>query len=274
MSDILLERVALPQGRRLRGGLLDSAETLPEGWERGIRFRTIGCVPPEVLGVCEVGDPEDVRPSAAEFRPAWLRTNAVCALMSQVGTVNLALNRLEAVTEWGLARMLATGGGTEVGSNPPNVNLLDATSVHASSGATEADVVNTVSCLEQAVADTGYGAAAVLHAPFRAAAWLRSNHLMDWFDGAWYSPSGLRWIISPGYPQGEDFVTTTIWATGPVWAAVDESYVLAQANAQGRTVDWQTNLDAAYSQRLGLAAFDPCLNLAASFVAPACNGDS
>lgn len=272
MSDILLERVALPQGRRLRGGLLDSAETLPEGWERGIRFRTIGCVPPEVLGVCEVGDPDDVRPSDAAFRPAWLRTNAACSLMSQVGTTNLALNRLEAVTEWGLARMLATGGGTDVGANPPNVSFLDATSVHASSGATEADIVNTVSCLEQAVADTGYGAAAVLHAPFRAAAWLRANHLIE--PDTMLSPSGLQWIISPGYPIDDDGVTVSIWATGPVWVAVDESYVLAQANAQGRTVDWRTNLDAAYSQRLGLAAFDPCLNLAASFVAPACNGDS
>lgn len=272
MSDILLERVQLPQGRRLRGGILDSAETLPEGWERGVRFRTIGCAPPELLGVCEIGDPEDMRPSTAEFRPAWIRQNAVCALMSQVGTVNLSLNRLEATTEWAMGQMLATGGGTEVGANPPNPSFLDATVVHASSAATDADIRNTVSCLEQAVADTGYGAAAVLHAPFRAAAWLMANYLMEPISRL--SPSGIPWIISPGYPIDDDGVTVSIWATGPVWAGVDESYVLAQQDAHGRTVDFRTNLDAAYSQRLGLAAFDPCLNLAASFVAPACNGDS
>lgn len=271
MSDILLERVTLPQGRRLRGGILDSAETLPGGWERGIRFRTTACVPPEVLGVCELGDPEDVRPSTAEFRPAWLRLNAVCSLMSQVGTVSLALNRLEATTEWGMGRMLATGGGTEVGANPPNPSFLDSTVVHTSSGATAADVVNSVSCIEQAVADTGYGAGAVLHAPFRAAAWLRSNHVIN-DEGL--SPSGMPWIISPGYPIDDDGVTVTIWATGPVWVGVDESYVLSGADQGGRTVDFRTNLDAAYTQRLGLAAFDPCLNLAASFVAPACNGES
>ena len=269
MVDILLERTALPQGRRLRGGILDSAETLPEGWERGIRFRTIGCVPPELLGVCEVGDPDDVRPSAAEFRPAWIRQNAVCALMSQVGTVNLAMNRLEATTEWGMGRMLATGGGTEVELNGPNPSFLDATVVTA---VADDDVVAAVSCLEQAVADTGYGAAAVLHAPFRAAAFLRNSHLLD--PETRLSPAGMPWIISPGYPVDDDGVTVTLWATGPVWAGVDESYTLAQADAQGRTVDFRTNLDAAYTQRLGLAAFDPCLNLAASFVAPACTGDS
>lgn len=31
MSDILLERVSLPQGRRLPGGLLASADALPDG---------------------------------------------------------------------------------------------------------------------------------------------------------------------------------------------------------------------------------------------------
>lgn len=266
MTDLLLERVALPQGRRLRGGLLDSAEPLPEGWQNGIRFRTIGCTPPEVLDVCEVGDPTDARPASATFIPAWIRQNVVCSLMSQIGTSSLSLNRLEATTEWGLARLLAEGAG---GENP---SFADATTVTV---VADDDVVAAVSCLEQAVADTGYGAAAVLHAPFRAAAYLRNAHLLD--PETRTSPSGLPWIISPGYPGGEttdDDTTVTIWATGLVWAGVDEGYVLDGEDQGGRTVDFRTNLDAAYTQRLGLAAFDPCLNLAASFVAPACTGDS
>jgi len=270
MTDILLERVALPQGRRLRGGLLDSAETLPEGWQQGIRFRTIGCAPPEILGVCEVGDPEDVRPDAAAFRPGFIRQNAACALMSQVGTTDLALNRSEATAEWGLGRMLATGEGTDTGSaDGPNASFADATLVTAVS---DDDVVAAVSCIEQAVADTGYGAAAVLHAPFRAAAFLRTAHLLD--PDTRLSPSGLLWIISPGYPIDEDGVTVTIWATGPVWAGVEDGYVLTDPQTGQRPVNWQTNLDASYVNRLGLAAFDPCLNLAASFVAPACTGES
>ncbi len=265
MSDTLLERVALPQGRRLRGGILDMADALPNGWELGIRFRTIGCVPPEVIGICDVGDPENARPSSAEFQPAFIRQNAACALMSQVGTTDLALNRLEATTEWGLGQMLATGIG---GTNP---SLADATLIHA---AAAGDAVDAMSCLEQAVADTGYGAAAVLHTSYRGAAYLATNHIVDRYseDGWAYSPTGLPIIISSGYPAETD--TVTIWATGPVWASVEGMYVLRDSQTGQRPVDWQTNTDAAYTQRLGLAAFDPCLNLAATFAVPACNGES
>jgi hypothetical protein len=276
MSDILLERTSLPQGRRLRGGLLDSAETLPEGWQDGIRFRTIGCSPPEILGLCEVGDPEDMRPSSATFRPTFIRQNAACALMSQVGTTDLALNRSEATVEWGLGQILATGEGTAIGAGDPNPSFADADLVHivnVPDGNLVLQAVDAVSCLEQAVADTGYGAAAVLHSSFRGAAYLRSGHLN--VDG--YSPAGLPWIISPGYPEGPDVgdgTTVMFWATGPVWIGVEDGYVLIDPQTGQRPVNWQTNLDAAYVNRLAIAAFDPCLNLAASFVAPACNGDS
>lgn len=259
MSDVLLERVALPQGRRLRGGILDSALPLPEGWELGVRFRTIGCSPPEVLGVCDVGDTVGARPAFAEFQPSFIRQTAMCALMSQIGTEDLALNRLEATTEWGLGQMLAEGLGS---ANP---SLADATVVHT---AAVGGVVDALSCLEQAVADTGYGAAAVLHASFRAAAYLRANHLIE--DG--FSPAGMPWIISPGYPADDEEVT--IWATGAVWASVEGMYALTDPQTGQRPVDWQINTDATFTQRLGLVAFDPCLNLAANFAVPACTGDS
>src|SRR5688572_4253621 len=225
MSDALLERVALPQGRRLRGGILDWAETLPDGWQLGIRFRTIGCSPPEVLGICEVGDPEDMRPSSAEFKPAFIRQNAACALMSQVGTSDLALNRSEATVEWGMARMLYDGAG---GVNP---GLFQADVVH---DAAAGDVVDAVSCLEQAVADTGYGAAAVLHSSFRGAAYLRANHLIT--DDTRLSPAGMPWVISPGYPAETDSVA--FWATGPVWAEVEDGYVLIDPQTGQRPVNW------------------------------------
>jgi hypothetical protein len=51
-------------------------------------------------------------------------------------------------------------------------------------------------------------------------------------------------------------------------------YVLRDPQTGQRPIDWQTNLDAAYTQRLGMAAFDPCLNLAATVAVPACNGES
>lgn len=265
MSDILLERVELSQGRRLRGGLLASAEDLPEGWEHGITFRPIGCSEPELLGPCEVGDTSELRPGdPPEFYPMFIRQSAACALMSQVGTTDIATNRLEATTEWALGRLLATGFDT---GNP---SFADASVVHTG---TDDDVISAVSCLEQTAADFGFGAEVVLHAPLRAAAYLKANYLLE--NGM--SPSGFPWILSPGYPidapVGAD-QTVNIWATGTVWASVSEAYTLTDPTTGNRPVDWRINLDAAYRQRLGLAAFDPCLNLTASFVVPACNGES
>lgn len=262
---LLSEAVELQQGRRSRGGVLESAEALPAGWENGIAFRTIGCVEPEILGPCEIADTTEARPDEATFTPVFIRQSAACALMSQVGTVNMAENRLEGTTEWALGRSLATG---VLSSNP---SFVDASSVHASASA---DIISAVSCLEQAIADFAFGTDAVLHAPLRAAAYLRANYLIDDFL---YSPAGFRWILSSGYPvdapEGSD-QTINLWATGPVWAAVSEAYPLLDGVTNKHPVHWRTNLDAAYAQRLGLAAFDPCLNLTASFVVPACNGES
>jgi hypothetical protein len=271
MTTFLPEPITLPQGRRSRGGLLDSAEALPEGWENGIAFRTTGCVEPEILGPCEIGDTVEVRPGDAIFTPVYIRQSAACALMSQVGTVNIAENRLEGTTEWALGRSLVTGVLSE------NPSFEDSESVHLFADATgniPLQMVDLVSCLEQAVADVAYGTEAFLHAPLRAAAYLRAANLVD-RDGL--SPSGFRWIISPGYPVGEtteDGTTLSLWATGTVWASVTAAEPLLDGVTGQRPVNWRMNLDAAYAQRLGMAAFDPCLNLTASLVVPACNGES
>jgi hypothetical protein len=195
----------------------------------------------------------------------FITASAACSLMSQIGSVNMSSDRLEATTEWGLGRLLATGLG---GSNP---SLADATVVHA---ATDDDVVSAVSCLEQAAADLGFGAEIVLHAPPRAAAYLSANHLLD---EMFVSPAGHPWIISSGYPveaeSGNDTIVT-IWATGTVWAGVSPAYVLRDGQTGQPPPNWRMNLDEAYAQRLGLAVFDPCLVIAASFVVPACIGGS
>ncbi len=262
MTDFLLERIELQQGRRLRGGLLEGAEALPGGWEGGITFRPISCNEPEILALCEVGDTVEVRPGVAPiFMPVFIRQSAACSMIPQIGTTDIAANRLESTSEWALGRLLATGLGT---GNP---SFLDSDIVHVG-GAN--DAVAAVSCLEQAAADYGFGAEVVLHAPLRAAAYLKEKRLIE--DGL--SPSGMPWILSPGYPVGPGGTTVDIWATGTVWAGVSEPYTLTDPTTGQRPVNWRINLDAAYRQRLGLAAFDPCLNMTASFTVPACNGES
>ncbi len=269
MTNTLQEIVRLPQGRRTSGGLLARALPLPDGWENGgITFRDIACHEPEVFGVCDVTDRLGVRPDVAVFEPVFVSASAACSLLSQIGSVNMAMDRLEATTEWGLGRSLATGLGS---SNP---SFADATVVHAGTSDLPGEVIAAVSCLEQAAADLGFGAEVVLHAPARAAAYLRSVMLIE--DDTHTSPAGHPWIISPGYPvdaeSGDDTIVT-IWATGSVFAGASDAYPLLAAGGRA-PVGWRINLDEAFAQRLALAAFDPCLNLSASFVVPACIGGS
>lgn len=265
MPDLLLERVELPQGRRLRGGLLANAETLPSGWENGIAFRTVACAPPVILAPCEVADGTPSRPSVAEFLPVYVRQGAACSTIPQVGLVNMALNRLEGTIEWAAGYALATGALSQ------NPSFADADPVADFSGLEDPALAAAaaVSCLEQAVADLGFGADAVLHAPFKANAWLSAMNLN--VDG--YSPSGLRWITSPGYPTVNDG-TVSIWATGPVWAGVSSEEVIVDPQTGKPLTDHLTNLQESWAQRLVLSAFDPCLNLSATFAVQTCNGDS
>lgn len=270
MTNTLQERVRLPQGRRSPGGLLMRALPLPPGWEEGgITFRQLGCAEPEILSVCEVVDRTGLRPGVTPiFEPIWISASAACSMLSQIGSTNIAMDRLEATSEWALGRALATGLGS---TNP---SFADADVVHADAAD---DVVAAVSCLEQAAADFGFGAEVVLHAPPRAMAYLHSNHLAYEEDGLCYSPSGHPIIVSSGYPveieSGAD-TTITIWATGSVFAGVSDAYPLDNGQTGRPQPGWRMNLDEAFAQRVGLAAFDPCLNLSASFVVPACIGGS
>lgn len=251
----LAERVDLSPVARIPGGLLEAAYALPAGWEGGVAFLGTGCTEPEIVAPCVITDRTEIRPGdALVFEPIFINQSAACSTLSKIGAVDVAANRLESTTEWALARALATG----VGSTNPSLEDAEVVTDAAS-------VVDAVACLEQAAADSGFGAEVFLHAPMRAAAYLASEGLLT---PDFLSPSGLRWIVSPGYPGSGTEIS--IWATGAVWASVTDAYSLVDGPASG----WRHNTDAAYNQRLGLAAFDPCLNLTATFTVAACNGGS
>jgi hypothetical protein len=262
----LAERVSLANGARIRGGLLANAYPLPPGWENGVSFLGVGCQEPAIVGPCVITDRTETRPGDASiFEPIFVNQSAGCSMLSHIGEVNIAANRLESTTEWALGRALATG----VGSNNPA--LADAENISSVSDPANVGLsaVQAVSCLEQAAADVGFGAEVFLHAPLRAAAYLANAGMMT---EDYMSPSGFQWIISPGYPvEGDD---VTIWATGSVFASVTPAEALINGATGQAPQGWRTNSGAAYAQRLGLAAFDPCLNLSATFTVPACTGGS
>lgn len=256
-----------PQRSRGRG-ILDLANPLPDGWEDGVTFRGIGCTEPEILGPCDIGDSTESRPEAASiFEPVFIRQSAACAIMSKIGSIDMADIRLRSTTEWALGRTLA------IGIDSSNPSLADAELIHASTATNAADgAVGAVSCLEQSAAAVGFGADVVLHAPPLAAGILAYTSL----NIGGFSPMGHPWLFSDGYPvvAGAETTTITIWATGPIWAAVTEAQPLIDGSTGRVPTGWRTNLDATFSQRLGMAVFDPCLNLSATFTVPACIGGS
>lgn len=257
---MLHEPVDLGSGRRLPGGVLAQAFPLPDGWENGVAFRGTGCAEPEINLPCDVIDRTEIRPDGVMyFEPIFVSQSSACSTLSKVGNVDIATDRLESTTEWALGRLLATGLGT---ANPA---LFDATLISAS-----AEPVDAISCLEQAIADVGFGAEAVIHAPFRAAAYLRQQYLLS---DSGFSPAGIPVIISPGYPVDDEDIIN-MWATGPVFAGVTDAYTLVDGVTGAPPMKWRQNTDAAYRQRLALAAFDPCLNLTVTFPVPECIGGS
>jgi hypothetical protein len=270
MADLLTERVRLGNGARIRGGILANAYPLPDGWEQGVSFFGTGCSEPQVIGACEVSDLTLIRPGDGNiFTPVYINQTAACSMLSKVGVVDIATNRLESTTEWAMGRVLATGLETD------NPSFLDAENVSASDDIENVglSVVNAVSCLEQAAADVGFGAEVFLHAPMRAAAYLANAGVMS---ESYYSAGGIPWIISPGYPveSGEESDTITLWATGSIFASVGEAEALVDGITGRPPQGWRVNTNASVRQRIGLAAFDPCLNISATFTVPACSGGS
>jgi hypothetical protein len=237
------------------GGLLAKGLPAPEGWERGgllIPFN--GCGAPTLRDKC-VPDVDDLtRGDTSEFPAIPIEQGAICSTTGPDSQQDQAFARFNATAEWALGRQLQTDA---INSGAPKLD--DAVSMGT---VADANFVAAVSCLEQAAADTGYGARFVLHAPLRAAAYLADANLID---GNGNSPTGAPWVFSAGYqshPTTPDtlvrlYVTGTVWASlATPWAVEGTAYRVNDQWAQARGV--------------GVAAFDPCMLSAIDVTVPAC----
>lgn len=222
----------------IRGGLLDRAGDLPDGWENGISVPFYSCGEPILRDKCIAGTDVPHRSATAEFDPFPIEQGSTCSTIGGDRVDDHALARLEATTEWALARQLQSD---PVGTGSPKLD-------DAVSAGTAASIVTAVAMLEEAAAEAGFGSPWVLHAPVYAAAFLRRYNLIDDLGR---TPAGGTWIISPGYDRPEGSIR--LWVTGPVWAEVDTPQVFDG-------VDHRVNDIAAWALRVGLVAFDPCLN--------------
>lgn len=224
------------------GGLLSAALPAPQGWVQGLSIPFYGCGEPLLQDRCVTANDVAHRTSVAEFYPFGISQGATCSTLSRIDQKRHASGRLDATTEWAVARQLATDN---LGLGTPS--FADGTSLGV---VADGDFVLAVATLEQAAADAGFGAQWWLHGSVKAAAFLAKGSQIN---DDYLSASGAPWVISPGYPV-PDATTVRLWATGPVWASVDEPFVL-------NDVDWNVNEDTAYANRSAVIAFDPCVNL-------------
>lgn len=247
MSQMLLDTVEVDVTPR-KGGLLGAALPAPGGWSQGLAIPFYGCGEPLLQDFCvTANDTAHSSGNAAEFRPFGISQGAACSTLGKQDQSRHAEGRLEATTEWAVARQLATNG-----LNLDTPSFEDGTSLGT---VADGDFALAVATLEQAASDAGFGAQWWLHAPVKAASFLK-----DVFnDGE--SLTGAPWVISPGYPvQGA--TTIRLWATGPVWVGVADPFVM-------NDVDWRTNDDTAFANREAIVAFDPCINLYIDVTVPA-----
>lgn len=231
------------------GGLLGTALPAPSGWAQGLSIPFYGCGEPQLQDRCVDSNDTTYPSEAAEFYPFAISQGASCSTLSRIDQRRHVKGRIDSTTEWAVARQLATDG---LSLGTPS--FADGTSLGT---VANADFVLAVATLEQAAADAGFGAQWWLHAPVKAAAYLARNKQIR--KGV--SPSGAQWVISPGYPvQGP--TTIRLWATGPIWASVDEPFYLED-------VDWTVNSDTARANRQAIVAFDPCVNFHIDVTVPA-----
>jgi hypothetical protein len=250
MSATLPAKTEVDQSAAMPGGLLSVAWDLPEGWQRGVVIPFYGCNEPALHDMCARSVDEPHPPHISQFSAFGIEQGAYCSTLSGIAVSEHAQRRLDSTTEWALGRQLATD---DIGLGQPS--FADATLL-----GTTTDIVQAVSCLEQAAADAGFGERVFLHAPPRAAAYLANARLIS--NGL--SPSGHPWVISAGYPSdGESAAEVRLWATGTVWAGADAMQELSDTNRR-------SNSDEAWARRAGIVAFDPCINHAIDVTVGAC----
>lgn len=240
MAVTLSTGVDLPEQQTpFRGGLLDRAYALPAGWESGVTVPFYGCGKPILRDKCISSTDTAHRDSMQAFDPFPIEQSSSCSTLGATALLDHATRRLEATSEWAVAQQLQRG--IIVNDSP---TLDDGSWVHPD----VTSVVQAVSALEDYAAQNGFGTEWFLHAPTKAAAYLRDASQID-RDGR--SPGGGTWIVSPGYTgETSGFV---LYVTGPVWAGVDA--IEAHQNVHRRMNDV-----AAWAFRVGLVAFDPCLS--------------
>lgn len=248
----LLTPARVDQSARMPGGLLARSLPAPAGWESGgLIIPFYGCGEPVLRDKCVSAEDVPNRDGVGSFYTVPIEQGSNCSTSGLDTLDSHALDRFTATSDWALSRQLQSD---QADTGSPKLDDADSIGVVAS-----ADFTLAVGCLEQAAADAGFGAAWVLHTTVRGMSYLVAQDLVS-SDGT--SPTGARVIVGSGY-ENIDATHVPIWVTGQVWAAISTPEAVGH-------VAYAINDQTSWARGLGIAAFDPCLNLRVSVTVPTC----
>lgn len=250
---VLLQPAQVDQSARMPGGVLSRALPAPAGWERGgLAIPFYGCGEPVLRDKCVTGEDIPNQNGAVASFPAFpIEQGAMCSTTGPDSVVPSAVSRFSATSDWAVSRQLqqdlaATGAP----------KLDDAVSMGA---AADANFTLALGCLEQAAADTGFGALWTIHTTVRGMTYLSAQDLVD-SNG--FTANGARVIAGSGYenPSG---TSVPLWATGQVWASVSDI-------EEVESVAYQQNNIEGWARGIAVVAFDPCMLHLVTVTVPAC----
>lgn len=250
---VLLTPATVDQSARMPGGLLARSLPAPAGWERGgIAIPFYGCGEPVLRDKCVVG--EDIPHEGgvpAQFPSVPIEQGSMCSTTGPDSLIGTARDRFTATADWALSKQLQTD---QADTGAPKLD--DAVSLGA---AADANFALALGCLEQAAADTGFGAVWAIHTTVRGMVYLAAQNLVD-VNG--FTPNGARVIVGTGYENASG-TSVPLWATGQVWASISDPDLL-------EGVAFRTNNLEAWARGVGVVAFDPCMLQLVTVTVPAC----
>lgn len=273
--------VAAPLARaQTSANLLASAvpgDASDRTWMSGVSWIGELCPQLEIVDPCAELD-GSVEPAGGEFRfatPLGYRMRAQCTTMGGPRSYPVVSERLarqaEAVASFAVARELAEGAGAT--ANPfdgpsgatglVNQFFADA-NAETITGATS--VLDALGLLEQEARDRTAGMQVFLHIPIRIATQVAAQ--LQRVGPELRTHTDAVVIADAGYTgRGPGAAPTGIWgyATGPVFAKLGPATVVDQLAA---TIDRRTNTQEIWADRMFLAGFDPCCQLAIEFPEP------
>jgi hypothetical protein len=273
-------RVEAPPATSPRYGLLASipvTKNVDPRWTTGISYKPEGCQEGQTFDICDPDTRNDpTSPDVVEWDPYAISVADVCSTFSGVDENNARVLRLlNADTERQLGAELwdgavAQSGSLEnnwlaVGSNSHGWTFTDLT------GASPAGYLESVSCLEQYLAENNSGQQGVIHATAQVVTAWESFRLVRKVGNEVLTFQDNLVIASPGYSgSGPDGMGIWAYATDMPRIFLDAVQTFPAMDS----IDRSDNTVTVVAQRIALVEWQKCRHAGIEIDIDPCGGGS